>query len=117
MPDQVIDLQSHNADIIRTGKWLVDFWAPWCGSCRTMLPILDELTAVDGDFRIAKIDVSANPELGEAHAVRTLPTLLVLDEGTVTTRMIGQRSLRQLMRVLDLGPHEGSGEAASLPKA
>ncbi len=69
---------------------LVDFWAEWCGPCRAIAPILDELSGtLAGKVKIVKVDVDKNPQLAGSFGVRSIPTLLVMKGGTVQEQMVG----------------------------
>lgn len=72
---------------------LVDAWAPWCGPCRMIAPILDQLAAeASGRYRIAKLNVDENPQTAARYGIQSIPTLLIFKNGTLVDRMIGVQS-------------------------
>ncbi|MFV0540731.1 MAG: thioredoxin [Aestuariibaculum sp.] len=69
---------------------LVDFWAAWCGPCRMVAPIIDEIsTEYDGKAVVGKVDVDANQEFAAKYGVRNIPTVLVFKNGEVVARQVG----------------------------
>jgi thioredoxin 1 len=81
---------------------LVDFWAEWCGPCKMIAPVLDELaTEYQGKVKIGKVNVDDYQNLAAQYGVRSIPTLLVLKNGQVAEQMIGAKSKRDLKASLD----------------
>ena len=70
---------------------LVDFWAPWCGPCRMVAPVLDEIAEEREDIRVVKINVDEEPELARQFQIMSIPTLLVMENGQVVKKATGAR--------------------------
>jgi len=80
---------------------LVDFWAVWCGPCKTIAPILDEIAQEQaGKLKIAKLNVDDNPDVARRFDVMSIPTLIVFKDGQPVKRMIGAKGKGQLMQEL-----------------
>jgi thioredoxin 1 len=81
---------------------LVDFWAEWCGPCKMIAPLLDELAdEYDGKVKIGKVNIDEQQNLAAEYGVRAIPTLLVFHHGEVADQLVGARSKRDLKASLD----------------
>lgn len=90
-------------EVLRAGTpVLVDFWAVWCGPCRMIAPIVEELAAeYDGQVKVGKLNVDENPELAGRYGVMSIPTLLVFKGGEPVERIVGFMPKRDLKQRLD----------------
>jgi thioredoxin 1 len=81
---------------------LVDFWAEWCGPCKMIAPILDEIAQeYDGRLKIGKVNIDHEQMLASQHGIRAIPTLLVFKNGQVADQIVGLKSKRDLKANLD----------------
>ena len=81
---------------------LVDFWAEWCGPCKMIAPVLEEIANEYGDkLKVCKVDVDANPDLPGKFGIRGIPTLLLFKDGGVAATKVGALSKTQLKEFLD----------------
>ena len=81
---------------------LVDFWAEWCGPCKMIAPLLDELAdEYDGKIKIGKVNIDDQQSLAAQYGIRAIPTLLLINKGQVAEQMVGAKSKRDLKASFD----------------
>lgn len=80
---------------------LLDFWASWCGPCRMVSPIIDEIAEETTDKKVCKINVDEQPELAQAFGIMSIPTLVVMKDGEVVGQSVGVKSKEAILHMLN----------------
>jgi len=98
-----LDEKSYDEALVATeGLMMVDFWAQWCGPCRAVAPVLEDLArASNGAVTLAKVNVDENPGLAARYGIRSIPTILFVKDGTVRDQLIGAVPKAQIQKTLD----------------
>jgi len=101
-PLKVTDSSFHKEVLSFAGPVLVDCWAPWCGPCRTVAPILDQLAEDYGHrLKVAKLNVDENPRTASEYAIQSIPTLLFFKNGQYVNRQVGALPKQEIERHLE----------------
>lgn len=96
------ELTTENFDnkIASPEKTLVDFWAPWCGPCRMLSPIVDKIAESADGFRVCKVNVDEQPEIAKKYSIAAIPTLLVFQSGEVIKKSLGLLTEDEVLELL-----------------
>lgn len=102
MAENLVDLNNDNFDdVTSTGTVLVDFWAPWCGPCKMLTPILEKVKEDVGDsVVISKVNVDENPQIASKFGVRSIPTILIFKNGEIKETLVGLKQQAELTSLL-----------------
>ena len=92
-----------NSEVISSDKpVLLDFWAAWCGPCRMVGPVVEEIAAEREDIKVGKINVDEEPELAAQFGVMSIPTIVLMKDGKVVSQVVGARPKNALLAALGL---------------
>ena len=96
-----IDKNNFSQEVMESDRpVLLDFWAPWCGPCRMVGPVVDEIARERADIKVGKVNVDEQPELAGRFGVMAIPTLVVMKDGKVADRAAGARPKAQILAML-----------------
>lgn len=97
-----INKETFETEVLQSEKpVLLDFFATWCGPCKLLAPVLDQIAEEHPEIKVCKVDVDENQELAAAFQVMSIPTLFVVKEGNVTAQAVGARSKKQLLDMIE----------------
>lgn len=97
-----INKETFETEVLQSEKpVLLDFFATWCGPCKLLAPVLDQIAEEHPEIKVCKVDVDENQELAAAFQVMSIPTLFVIKEGKVTAQAVGARSKKQLLEMIE----------------
>ena len=96
-----INEQNFAHEILRSDKKvLLDFWAPWCGPCRMVVPIVEQIAEERDDLKVAKVNIDEQPALAQQFGIMSIPTLVVMEEGKILQQSIGAKSKNAILSML-----------------
>jgi len=97
-----LTMENFQREVLNSEKpVLVDFWASWCGPCRMVAPLVEQIATENQDVKVAKVDIDAQPELASAFRVMSIPTLMVFKDGKLAKTAVGARPKAAIMAMLD----------------
>ena len=101
MSVNIITMDNFEKEVFESDKpVLLDFWASWCGPCRMVLPIIDEIAEEHPEYKVCKVNVDEEGELAEKFGVMSIPTLFAIKNGEITDQAVGVRTKQQLLDML-----------------
>ena len=102
MKEITITVENFDSEVMKSDKpVLIDFWAPWCGPCRMLAPIVGEIASERDDVKVCKVNVDEEMALAEAFKVASIPMLVVIKEGKITAHSIGYVTKKDVEALLE----------------
>jgi len=101
MENIIIGTKDNLDSLISNGKTtLIDFWAPWCGPCKTLGPLLDIIAGENPEIQIIKVDVDENSELSSQYGIRSIPAVFIFKNGEKTDMFVGMKSKEEILKLI-----------------
>ena len=96
-----ISMNNFQQEVVNSDKpVLLDFWAPWCGPCRMVMPVLEEIAKERSDIKVCKVNVDEQPELARQFGVMSIPSLVVMKNGKIVNQSMGAKPKSQILAML-----------------
>ena len=96
-----INIHNFENEVINSDKKvLLDFWAPWCGPCRMVVPMVEEIAGERPDIKVGKINVDENPELVSRFGITSIPVLMVMEKGQIVNKAVGAMPKKSILNLL-----------------
>lgn len=104
MAEIILTKDNFESEVMKSDKpVLIDFWATWCGPCRMLAPIVEEIAEeYDGKIKVGKVNVDDEPELAGAFHIANIPTVIIMKNGKIANKAIGYRTKEALVKLLEL---------------
>lgn len=95
--------ENFESEVLKSEKpVLLDFWATWCGPCKMIAPVLEEIAQENEDIKVGKINVDEQPELAAAFRIQSIPTLVLIKNGKIVNQTVGFQSKDNILNFLDI---------------
>ena len=96
-----INYNNYKEEILNSEKKvLLDFWAPWCGPCRMVVPLVEQIAEERPDIKVGKVNVDEEPELAQQFGIMSIPTLIVMENGQIVNKAMGARPKKAIENML-----------------
>ena len=101
MDEVIITKSNFENEVLKSDKpVLIDFWATWCGPCRMLAPVIEEIANERSDIKVGKVNVDDEGELATAFGISSIPTVVLMKDGKVVSQSVGYRPKEQLLEML-----------------